>query len=153
MRNLLRRRARPLLLHNEIVTKEDYCELLDSYFRSEAEHFSENTLIQQDGAPPQTNLAAISLLADIFGQNWIGKYRPSNWPARSPDLTPPDSFLWGYVKDQLLKAAIQNLSQLKRIITRARSSVTHEVIIKVREDLENRLDAIIRENGGHIEHL
>lgn len=26
---------------------------------------------------------------------------PVPWPARSPDLIPLDSFLWGYVKDRL----------------------------------------------------
>ena len=27
--------------------------------------------------------------------------RPCPWPARSPDLTPCDYFLWGYVKDKV----------------------------------------------------
>jgi hypothetical protein len=30
-----------------------------------------------------------------FGENWIGRGGPINWPARSPDLTPSDFFV-GY---------------------------------------------------------
>ena len=83
----------PYYFDNETVRKEDYCELLDSCVRAEAENFPDNALFQQYGAPPHTSHAARSLLADIFSQNWIGKYGPTNWPARSPDLAPLDFFL------------------------------------------------------------
>ncbi|RZC40672.1 DDE 3 domain containing protein [Asbolus verrucosus] len=33
-----------------------------------------------------------------FHGRWIG---PIKWPARSPDLTSPDFFLWGYLKDKV----------------------------------------------------
>ena len=46
-----------------------------------------------------------------------------------------------------------NISQLKRITTRAIRSITPETIRKVWKNLENRLQAVIRENGGHIERL
>ena len=32
-------------------------------------------------------------------------------------------------------------------------SVTQDMITKVWESMENRLDTILRETGGHIEHL
>ena len=143
----------PYYFNNETVRKEDYCQLLDTYVRDEAPNFPTNALFQQDGASPHTSHEARELLGDIFGENWIGKYGPQNWPARSPDLTPPDFFLWGYVKDRVFRSSVNNLTQLKRRITRAVRSVTPEMIKKVWNNLENRLDAIIREGGGHIEYL
>ena len=53
----------------------------------------------------------------------------------------------------MFKTPVNDLTQLKRRVTQAIRSITQEMIDKVRKNLENRLDAIIRENGGHIEHL
>ena len=58
----------PDYFDNEIVTREDYCELLGSYARYEAKNFLENAVLQQDSAISQTSLTARSLLADIFSQ-------------------------------------------------------------------------------------
>ena len=135
------------------MRNEDYCELLDSYVRAEAENFPGDPLFQQDDAPPHTSHATRSHSADIFDQNWIGKYGPTNWPARSPDLTPLDFFLWGYVKYQVFKTPVQSITPLKRRITPAISNVTQDMITKAWENMENRLDAILRETGGHIVHL
>ncbi len=60
--------------------------------RNESEKFTENELFLQDDAPPHMSHDARDLLRDIFGENWIGKYGPENWPTRSPDLTPPGFF-------------------------------------------------------------
>ncbi|CAH1378354.1 unnamed protein product, partial [Tenebrio molitor] len=39
---------------------------------------------------------------------------PINWPARSPDLNPPDFFLWGTIKGISRKATRENM--MERII-------------------------------------
>ena len=126
---------------------------MNTYVRQQAQIFPANALFQQDGAPPHTSHDARNLLQDIFGENWIGKHGRPNWPARSPHLTPPDFFLWGYVKDKVFKSPVNNLRQLKRRIKLSVRSVTVEMIEKVLKNLENRLDAIIRQGSGHIEHL
>ena len=68
-------------------------------------------------------------------------------------MTPLDFFLSGCVKDELFRFPFNNLTLLKRRITCAVRIVTPEMIGKVWKNLDNRLDAIIREGGGHIEHL
>ena len=88
-----------------------------------------------------------------FRENWVGKYGLDNWHAGSLDLTPPDFFVWRYVKDRVVKTPVNNLSLLKGRIMRAIKSRTLEMIDRVRKNLENCLYTIIRENGGHIEHL
>ena len=38
------------------------------------------------------------LLRGEFGEHFISRSRPANWPLRSCDLTPLHYFLWGYIK-------------------------------------------------------
>lgn len=38
-----------------------------------------------------------------FPNKWIGRGRIFQWPARSPDLTVLDFYLWGRIKDFLYK--------------------------------------------------
>ena len=38
------------------------------------------------------------------------------WPARSPDLTAPDFFLWGYLKQKVYSHNIENIETLKQYI-------------------------------------
>ena len=53
---------------------------------------------QQDGATCHTALATMDLLRGEFGEHFLSRSGPVNWPPRSCDLTPLDYFLWGYVK-------------------------------------------------------
>ena len=43
-------------------------------------------------------LCSIQVMNEIFDEKWIGRGGPAAWPPRSPDLTSPDYFLWGFVK-------------------------------------------------------
>lgn len=52
-----------------------------------------------DGAPAHTSRLVTDWLYEHFAQNWIGNNGPEEWPPRSPDLTPLDFFLWGYLKN------------------------------------------------------
>ena len=38
------------------------------------------------------------------------------WPARSPDLTVPDLFLWGFLKDRVFRRRIVTIQELKQAI-------------------------------------
>ena len=49
----------------------------------------------QDGAPPYTLVMVRNLLVEMFQDRVIALHHDSEWPARSPDLTPCDFFLWG----------------------------------------------------------
>ena len=55
-------------------------------------------LFQQDGATCHTARATMTKLRADFGEQFISRSGPVNWPPRSCDLTPLDFFLWGYVK-------------------------------------------------------
>ena len=47
--------------------------------------------LQQDGATAHTAHVSVVLLDDVFADRIISK---TIWPPRSPDLSPPDFFLW-----------------------------------------------------------
>ena len=50
---------------------------------------------QQDGATCYTVRVILDLLRGEFGEHFISRSGPVNWPY---DLKPLDYFLWGYVK-------------------------------------------------------
>ena len=52
--------------------------------------------LHQDGAPPHFARIVRAFLNEYYGNRWIGRGGPVNWPACSPDLTSPDFYLWGF---------------------------------------------------------
>ena len=44
-----------------------------------------------------------------FNGRWISRAGLVNWPARLPDLSSPDFFLWGYLKDKVLNQEQQHV--------------------------------------------
>ena len=68
---------------------------------------------QQDGATAHTARETINLLREQFPNRVISKNGDLRWPPRSPDLTPPDFFLWGYLKEKVYINKPQTLQELK----------------------------------------
>ena len=65
---------------------------------------------QQDEATVHTVRATMDLL--IFGVRIIPKIPEFVWPLRSPDLTAPDFFLWGYLKERVYVNKPKNNSRI-----------------------------------------
>ena len=61
-----------------------------------------------------------------------------------------DFFLWGYVKDQVYKVSPTTKKDMKQRIREAfRSSTLNDT----NRYFEERIQACLENNGGHIEHL
>ena len=71
---------------------------------------------QQDGAPPYTSKLALDWLKTHFNNRVISRKTDFEWAPHSPDLSPPDFFLWGYLKDRVYKTNPQTIGELKRNI-------------------------------------
>ena len=72
----------------------------------------------QDGAPPHIGKSVQQLLRQHFTEERdISRCFHVAWPPRSPDLTPCDFFLWGYLKSKVYLGGVSNLSVLKENIT------------------------------------
>jgi len=63
-----------------------------------------------------------------FPNRWIGRDGPTPWPTRSPDITPFDSFLWGFVKDKVFSTPVPDITNLKARITDAFATITEDVL-------------------------
>ena len=94
-----------------------------------------------------------------FEVDYIHKYgeqncRPRTWPARSPDLTPCDYFLWGYVKNKVfVPPQPVSIPDLKNRITAAVETITPDLLSRVWQELNYRLDVCRVTKGAYIEHL
>ena len=90
---------------------------------------------------------------------WIGRASGSDqalllWPPRSPDITPCDFFLWGYVKDRVFVPLLpRDLADLKARIIAAVKNIDAPMLTRVWQELEYRIDVCRVTRGAHIEHL
>jgi hypothetical protein len=75
------------------------------------------------------------------------------WPSRSPDATPCDFFLWGYVKDQVYVPPVPaSIPELKVRIRTATETITADMQT-VWNELHYRVDICRITKGAHIEQL
>ena len=106
----------------------------------------------QDGAPPNFSCFATDVLNERFPDDaWTGSGGPIPWPPRSPDLSPLDLFLWGYIKNIVYAEKIRNIQQLQERITSAIETVTRDMIQKTWQEIEFRLDVSRATNSAHTE--
>ena len=76
------------------------------------------------------------------------------WPPRSPDLTPYDFFLWGFVKDTVFVPPLPaNLQDLRNRITAAVALVDRDMLTGVWNEMDYRIDVCRITKVGHIKHL
>lgn len=107
---------------------------------------------QQDGAPAHTSRNVTTYLNNIFPNRWIGKFGPVAWPPRSPDLTPPDYFLWGYLKDFVYRTPLVDVEDLKNRIRVGCASIRGNVLASVvHNEMTKRFSLCIARNGGNFE--
>ena len=85
---------------------------------------------------------------------WIGRGTANDdhipWPPRSPDLTPMDFFLWGYIKSKVYVRNYDNLDDLKTSITAAFQDISTQMISSTMSNFEKRLEKIIEVRGRHV---
>lgn len=107
---------------------------------------------QQDGAPPHIATAVKELLAKTFGNRIISRHFENEWPPRSPDIAPPDYWLWGSLKAKVYASTPKSLPELKSAIQREVATITSAELKRAVENLIPRLHALLNEDGGHFEH-
>jgi hypothetical protein len=79
------------------VTGPRYVHMLENFLVPElARHpITEETFFQQDGATSYIARDSMAAVRDLFPNRVISRYEDITWPARSPDLSACDFFLWG----------------------------------------------------------
>jgi hypothetical protein len=120
----------PVILEDR-VTGQNYLEFLQNKV-PEQENVPWATWIamyfQHDGAPSHYTRLVMQHLNDIFPTRWIGRGGTINWPPRSPDLTPLDFCLWGWMKSEVYRRKVDTWDEL---LDRIMGAIAH---IKERQD-------------------
>ena len=70
----------------------------------------------QDGVPPHHNNNVRQSLYEISDDRILALNHRMERPARSPDLTPYDFFLWGYLKSRVFTSLPQGMKVLRQRI-------------------------------------
>ena len=112
---------------------------------------AENIILMQDGAPPHFKTEVRNWLDNTFPDRWIGRAGPHLWPARSPDLTPCDYFLWGYLKEQVYRTEPTDTDTLEISIRQAIQNIPADFIRKACHSVTQRINKLIKNKGKHIE--
>uniref|UniRef100_A0A914UQ01 Transposase n=1 Tax=Plectus sambesii TaxID=2011161 RepID=A0A914UQ01_9BILA len=105
----------------------------------------------QDGALPHFAKDVRDWLNEHFVGRWMGRGSPTMpWPSHSPDLTPCDFFLWGFIKPKVYTTKPRAVSELKDRIRNAFGQVTDKMQQKTLLEYRDRLERVQKNEGGHI---
>ena len=109
----------------------------------------------QDGASPHRVINVRDRLNEVFGNNRVvGLGHDVEWPPRSPDLTPCDFFLWGYIKSKVfVYNPPQTIHDLRQKIINEFNALQQQqdMIRNAVRGMQKRALLCVERNGGHVE--
>lgn len=145
----------PFFFMENTVFGANYTDMLELFFypQLEEEGIINDIYFQQDGAPAHYSNIARNSLDRVFPNRWIGRGGPIPWAPYSPDLTIPDFFLWGYVKEKCYNPLPRNLEELKINIRNVIELIPQEMFQNSYGNFLYRLTKCVEVNGGHIQQL
>jgi len=109
---------------------------------------------QHDGAPPHFSLEVRNFLNYRFPGRWIGRGGPHNWPARSPDLSPLDYCVWGWMKELVYSVKVRTRDALLGRILDAADRIRNRQrkLQRATRTVHNRAAACVADGGGIFEN-
>lgn len=111
--------------------------------------------MQHDGAPIHYTRPVIQHLNAVYPNRWIGRGSLIRWPARSPDLTPLDFCLWGWLKNEVYETKVNTREELLRRIDVACTNLKNrkQEIRRATQSTMERVQKCIAVHGRVFEHL
>ena len=91
----------------------------------------------------------MAVVREMFG-TVISYFDDIAWPARSPDLTVPDFFLWGFLNDRVFWRRIVTIQELKQAIIDEVAAIDENLRRRMYGNFQTRLQQRIDVNGGHL---
>lgn len=137
--------------HYENFLKENFMELLHDL----PLNLRRDMWFQHDGCPAHFRRSVRVWLDSNFNNKWIGRGGPVPWPARCPDLTPMDFYVWGHMKSLVYKEnhPITSVEVLRQRILDAANEIRRGLTtVVVKSGLRRRMRECVRNGGGHVEH-
>lgn len=106
----------------------------------------------QDGAPAHRLIRVRDRLHELFPRRVVGLGHAREWPPRSPDLTPLDFFLWGYLKGKVYQTVPANIRELRqRIELEVQALNRTRMVRRSILSMRRRAQDCVALNGGHVE--
>ena len=106
--------------------------------------------LQQDGVTCYTARETMDLLRSRFGEQFISRLGPMDWPPRSCDITPLGFYLYGHVKSKCFLDKPATIEALEVNITEVISEIPTEVVEQVTQNWCLRMDELKRSCGQHL---
>ena len=78
----------------------------------------------------------------------ISRFGDITWPARSPNLTVTDFFLWGFLYERVFQWRIMTIQELKQAIVDEVAAI-EDLRSRVYGNFQTRLQQCIDVNGGY----
>jgi len=132
----------------KIGTKE-YLDVMSNVVKPwlEASYPSGNYVWQQDSAPGHKAKVVQDWCRTSLSNFWPWKL----WPPSSPDCSPLDYGIWGYIKSRACSTPHPNIDSLKASVEEEWATMSNDYVIKVCKAFRPRIEAMIAANGGHFE--
>lgn len=137
------------IFFEETITAQRYQQILELFIGELQANELQTGYFQHDNAPAHTARQTCQYLQQFFAERVVGAQR---WPPRSPDLTPLDYFMFGYLKNRIYRNRMHTIEELRDAIINAVQSITPQQLINVFESMKRRVDACINAEGRHFEH-
>jgi len=132
------------------ITTAAYMETFNTFINQLDDEELSTGYFQQDGATSHTSHVSMTEIQSFYGDRVISK---GLWPRRSPDLTPPDYFLWRYLKGRVYRNKPRNTEALKTNIAEEIQAVTEDVLTRTFQNWARRVQSCLDANGGHFQHM
>ena len=126
-----------LKISNEFVDQLDDDELRNGYF-------------QQDGATCHTSNESMTEIETFFDDRIISKALRS---PRSPDLSPPDFFLWGALKGKAYANKPRTIQALENNIRREIAAISEDVLQASFGNMKRRVQHCLDSGGEYFRHV
>ena len=108
-----------------------------------------NGYFQQDGATCHASNESMTEFESYFDDRIISK---ALWPPRSPDLSPPDFFLWGALKGKAYANKPRTIQELENI-RREIAAISDDVLQATFANMKRRVQLCLDSGGEHFQHL
>ena len=110
-------------------------------------------LVPTGWSNPHTSNKSLDWIKNHFGSRVISRKCDHEWAPYSPDLSPPDYYLWGFLKDRVYATKPRTLGELKKKIREEMRSISRTTCKSVMQNFVLRLEKCANLNGCHLEHV
>jgi hypothetical protein len=147
-----RRRLIGPIFFNGTINGQRYREQILEPFINELDDEEVQTgYFQHDGATAHTARETLNYLQEFYDDGIISRNLHPAWPPRSPDLTPLDFSIFGYLKNSVFRRPLHNLNELREEIIQCCRTINQEMLQNIFENKRRRIVKCLEVNGGHFQ--